>query len=149
MRVLILCTGNSARSQMAETIMRHVSHGAIQVDSAGSAPQPEIHPMARQAVLNVLELDMGRQFAKSVDRFVGEQFDCVFTVCDRAAESCPVFPGSPERIHLSFEDPAQSTGSHAERQRAFDLTARELLTRIRLWLSLPSVQQRVGSPNMS
>jgi protein-tyrosine-phosphatase len=139
--VLILCTGNSARSQMAEAILRHLGKGAIEVESAGTVPQPEIHPFARRAAQRLLGLDMPGQYPKAVDRFARQNFDYVITVCDHAAESCPVFPGHPERIHWSFEDPAGVTGTDEERQRAFDTTARELLTRVRAWLASPAVRR--------
>lgn len=135
----MLCTGNSARSQMAETMFRHLSRGAIEVVSAGSTPQPEIHPLARQAVRRLLGLEMDDQHPKSVDRFITQRFDYVITVCDRAAEACPVFPGAPERVHWSLEDPAATGGTPEERQRAFDRIAEKLHTRIRDWLSLTEV----------
>jgi arsenate reductase len=143
LRVLFLCTGNSARSQMAEAILRHVGKGAVDVESAGTLPQPDIHPMARRATKKLLDLDMDGQYPKTLDRFLGQDFDYVITVCDRAAESCPVFPGDPERIHWSFEDPAAVIGTDDEKQRAFDTTATQLLSRIRLWLSLPALRNRL------
>jgi protein-tyrosine-phosphatase len=143
--VLFLCTGNSARSQMAEAILRHESRGAIDVESAGSAPQPDIHPMARRAVKTLLSLDMEGQHPKRLDQFLGRHFDYVITVCDRAAETCPVFPGDPERLHWSYEDPAQAQGDDAAQQRAFDQTAKALLSRIRLWTCLPAIQREVRS----
>jgi arsenate reductase len=143
LRVLFLCTGNSARSQMAEAILRHIGKGAIEVESAGTLPRPDIHPMARRAAKKLLDLDMQGQYPKTLDRFLGQDFDYVITVCDRAAETCPVFPGDPERIHWSFEDPAAVTGTDDERQRAFDTTATHLLARIRLWLSLPALRSRL------
>jgi protein-tyrosine-phosphatase len=141
--VLILCTGNSARSQLAEAILRHVAGGAVHVESAGTAPQPEIHPLARRAAQLVLDLDMEGQHPKSVDRFLGQPFDYVITVCDRAAESCPAFPGAAERIHWSVDDPAAAEGDDDQRQRAFDATARELVARIEQWLALPAIRRRV------
>ncbi len=143
LRVLILCTGNSARSQMAEAILRHVGKGAIAVESAGTRPQPDIHPMARRAVKKLFDLDMDGQYPKTLDRFIGQDFDYVITVCDRAAESCPLFPGNPERMHWSFEDPASVGGTDEKKQRAFDMTATQLFSRIRLWLSLPALRQRL------
>jgi arsenate reductase len=143
LRVLFLCTGNSARSQMAEAILRHAGKGAIEVESAGTLPQPDIHPMARRAAKTLLDLDMDGQYPKMLDRFLGQDFDYVITVCDRAAESCPVFPGDPERIHWSLEDPAAVVGTDDEKQRAFDTTATQLLSRIRLWLSLPDLRDRL------
>lgn len=143
--VLFLCTGNSARSQMAEAILRHLSHDGVDVHSAGTAPQPDIHPMARRAVKTLLNLDMRGQQPKTLERFLDRDFDYVITVCDRAAETCPVFPGDPERIHWSFEDPAAAVGSDEERQRAFDSTATQLLSRLRLWMSLPDIRARIES----
>lgn len=145
LRVLFLCTGNSARSQIAEAVLRHMGKGAIDVESAGTVPQPDIHPLARRAAKTLLDLDMEGQHPKTLDRFLGQHFDYVITVCDRAAESCPVFPGDPERIHWSFEDPAAVVGTDDERQRAFDVVAKQLVSRIRLWLSLPALQARVTS----
>jgi protein-tyrosine-phosphatase len=139
LRVLFLCTGNSARSQMAEAILRHLGKGAIEVESAGTRPQPEIHPMARDAVRKLLDSDMAGQYPKAIDRFVKQRFDYVITVCDHAAETCPVFPGGAHRIHWSFEDPA-AIGSDEKRQGAFDDTARRLLSQIRQWLSWPETQ---------
>jgi protein-tyrosine-phosphatase len=146
LRVLILCTGNSARSQMAEALLRHLANGAIEVESAGSTPQPEIHEMARVAVGKLFALDMARQHPKPLANFLGQRFDYVITVCDRAAESCPVFPGAPERIHWSCDDPAAVVGSDTIKQRAFDVVAGELVRRIRLWLSLPAVSRRLNVP---
>ena len=141
--VLFLCTGNSARSQMAEAILRALSQDRIEVASAGTAPQVEIHPMARQAVRTLLNLDMAGQHPKRLDRFLDRDFDYVITVCDRAAETCPVFPGDPERIHWSYEDPAAVVGTEEEQQRAFDTTAKQMLARMRTWLALPSLRSRV------
>jgi ArsR family transcriptional regulator, arsenate/arsenite/antimonite-responsive transcriptional repressor / arsenate reductase (thioredoxin) len=143
LRVLFLCTENSARSQMAEAILRQMTHGAFDVASAGSAPGPEIHPMAVNALAK-LGISVIGQRPKPLQRFLDEEFDYVITVCDRSAERCPVFPGDPERIHWSFDDPAAVTGSDEERQRAFNTTASQMVSRIRIWLSLPSVGGRVG-----
>src|SRR4026207_1429173 len=140
MRVLCLCTGNSARSQMAETILRQITRGRIDVFSAGTAPQSEIHPMARQAIRTLLTVEMEGQFPKDLRDFEGEQFDYVITVCDRAAEQCPVFTDDPERIHWGFEDPAAVQGNDVEKQRAFGLVARQIVARIRTWMCLPVVR---------
>jgi protein-tyrosine-phosphatase len=103
--VLFVCTGNSARSQMAEALLRHLSRNRIDVSSAGSTPQAEIHPMARTILESKFGIDTGDLHPKSLNQFLDRPFDYVITVCDRAAESCPVFPGDPERIHWSFETP--------------------------------------------
>ena len=125
---------------MAETILRALSHGRIDVESAGSAPQPEIHPMARQAIRNLLHVEMIGQRPKSMHQFLHEHFDYIISVCDRAAELCPMFPDDPERIRWSFEDPAAAEGADAEKQRAFDTVARQLVGRIRIWMCLPKVR---------
>jgi ArsR family transcriptional regulator, arsenate/arsenite/antimonite-responsive transcriptional repressor / arsenate reductase (thioredoxin) len=144
LRVLFLCTGNSARSQMAETLLRSMTGGNVQVISAGSSPRPEIHPLARAAVSDLFGLGMEGQYPKPLERFLGQQLDYVISVCDRANASCPVFPGDTERIHWSFEDPAEVEGGEESKRRAFEQTARDIATRLRLWLSLPAVSSRVG-----
>jgi ArsR family transcriptional regulator, arsenate/arsenite/antimonite-responsive transcriptional repressor / arsenate reductase (thioredoxin) len=143
LRVLFLCTGNSARSQVGEALLRHISRGRVEVFSAGSQPRPEIYPMARRAVKDLFGLDMAGQHPKPLEQFRGERFDYVITVCDRAAESCPVFPGDSKRIRWSFEDPAAVEGDDAKKRRAFEQTARDMASRIRLWMSLPVVASRV------
>ncbi len=143
--VLFLCTGNSARSQLAEAILRQMSGGKVRVESAGSAPQPEIHPMARDTARRILNTEMEGQYPKRLDQFLDQQFDYVITVCDRAADSCPTFPGDPERIHWSFEDPA-AVQDDAQRQRAFDHVAHGLVTRIRTWMALPAVKAALDAP---
>jgi arsenate reductase len=142
-RVLFLCTGNSARSQMAEALLRALSGGAIDVHSAGTHPQPDVHPMAKRTLERRYGLATGDLFPKTMDGYLGQQFDYVITVCDRAAETCPVFPGAPERIHWSFPDPAAVTGTPDEQQRAFDAVAADLAGRLRLWLSLPAIAARL------
>jgi protein-tyrosine-phosphatase len=142
LRVLFLCTGNSARSQMAEALLRQLSRDRVDVYSAGSAPQPEVHPLARATLENRFGIDTTALHPKSLNRFVDQQFDYVITVCDRAAETCPVFPGDPQRIHWSYEDPAALHDATAQR-RAFDRVATELAARIRIWLSLPDVTRRL------
>jgi arsenate reductase len=128
---------------MAEAIVRHVSRGAIEVFSAGTTPEAEIHPMARVAIRSLFNIEMTGQAPKSLDPFAGERFDYVFTVCDQAAQACPTFPGTSERIHWNFPDPVAVTGTDEERQRAFTTTATQLLTRIRLWLSLRDVARQI------
>jgi ArsR family transcriptional regulator, arsenate/arsenite/antimonite-responsive transcriptional repressor / arsenate reductase (thioredoxin) len=142
MRVLFLCTANSARSQMAEALLRDMSKGTIEVFSAGSRPAAQIHPMARATIQKMLGHDLGDQQPKSFDAFVGQPLDYVITVCDRAAEECPVFPGDPERIHWSFEDPAAVDGAEAQ-AHAFHKVATEIAARLRIWLSLPALREQV------
>jgi protein-tyrosine-phosphatase len=130
---------------MAEALLREITKGRVDVFSAGSQPRQEIHPLARKVMSSSFHLDLAAQYPKSMDRYLGESFDYVISVCDRAAESCPVFPGDPERIRWSLEDPAEVEGSEAERERAFERTAKDLMARIRIWLALPAVAARAGT----
>ncbi len=109
-RVLILCTGNSARSQMAEGLLRHMAGERFDVFSAGTNPVG-LNPNAVEAMSEV-GIDIAHNRSKSVDEFAGQQFDFVITVCDRAKESCPVFPGTGERLHYAFADPAAEPPPH-------------------------------------
>lgn len=132
-RVLVLCSGNSARSQMAEGILRWLSKGQMEVHSAGTHPS-KVNPFAI-AAMKEMGVDIAGHRSKSVDEFVGQRFDAVITVCDRANESCPIFPGTPERIHFSFEDPAAVEGTDEEKLRAFRRVREELIQRLRHYLS--------------
>jgi len=105
-RVLFLCTGNSARSQMAEGLLRHIAGDQFEVFSAGTRPAG-LNPNAVTAMAEI-GIDIAGSRSKSVDEFAGQQFDYVFTVCDNAKESCPLFPGGGRRLHQSFEDPASA-----------------------------------------
>jgi arsenate reductase len=127
---------------MAEAILRHLTRGMAYVASAGTRPQPEIHPMARETVARLFGLNMSGQFPKRVNQFVGRSFDYVITVCDHAAETCPVFPGETKRIHWSFEDPA--AGDDADRRQRFERIAREIHERFTEWLSLPDVREQLA-----
>lgn len=123
-RVLILCTGNSARSQMAEGLLRHDAGERFEVDSAGTKPG-SVRPEAI-AVMNELGIDISGHRSKSVEEFAGQKFDYVITVCDGARESCPIFFGTANRLHHSFEDPAAVSGSTEERLGLFRLIRDEL-----------------------
>jgi len=116
-RVLILCTGNSARSQMAEGLLRSAGGNRFEVFSAGTKPGI-VRPEAI-AVMSELGIDISTHRSKHVREFEGQPFDYVITVCDDAKESCPIFPGETERIHWSFPDPAAVEGSDMERLAAF------------------------------
>jgi len=126
-RVLILCTGNSARSQMAEGLLRH--DAGFEVESAGTKPSI-VRPEAI-AVMDELGIDISGHRSKSVDEFAGHDFDTVITVCDNARESCPVYFGKAQKLHESFEDPAAIEGSEEERLAAFRLVRDQL----RAWLT--------------
>jgi len=128
-RVLFLCTHNSARSQMAEAILRRLAGERYEVASAGTEPS-QVHPLAIETMAR-RQVDIRGHRSKPMSELVGEDFDYVITVCDHADEACPVFPGAPRRIHWSIPDPAAVTGSRDVRLAAFDRAASELLTRIR------------------
>ncbi len=128
MRVLILCTGNSARSQMAEGLLRHDAGNAFEVFSAGTKPT-EVRPEAI-AVMREAGIDISGHRSKSVDEFAGQDFDYVITVCDNAKQSCPIYPAKTKRIHWSIEDPAAVQGSEEERLAAFRRIRDELRSRL-------------------
>lgn len=117
MRILVLCTGNSARSQMAEGLLRHEAGAGHQVFSAGTKPS-SVRPEAIK-VMSELGIDISGHRSKSIEVFAGQAFDYVITVCDNARDNCPVFPGGTIRLHWSLEDPAAVEGSEGERLAAF------------------------------
>jgi arsenate reductase (thioredoxin) len=125
-RVLILCTGNSARSQMAEGLLRHDAGERFDVESAGTRPGT-VRPEAI-AAMKELGIDISWHRSKHVDEFEGQRFDYVITVCDNAKESCPVFFGAAERLHHSFDDPAALNGSEEVRMALFRRVRSELRT---------------------
>lgn len=131
-RVLILCTGNSARSQMAEGLLREIGGGRFEVYSAGTHPA-SVRAEAVEAMREV-GIDISGQRSKSVDEFAGREFDYVFTVCDKAREECPVFPGRTRRVHWSFEDPAEAAGEWAERLAVFRRVRERIGARLREWV---------------
>jgi arsenate reductase len=118
-RVLILCTGNSARSQMAEAIINTRRAGQWLAFSAGTQPAKRVHPLAIRA-LEAIGIAHHEGLPKPIEQFIGQPFDLVITVCDDAAESCPMWGGQGERVHLGFPDPAAVTGSEAEQYAAFE-----------------------------
>ena len=130
-RVLVLCTGNSARSQMAEGLLRELGGGRFEVHSAGTRPVG-VRPEAVEAMREV-GIDISGQRSKSVEEFAGRHFDAVITVCDNARESCPVFPGRVERVHWGFEDPAAAVGDWDARLSVFRRVRDEIDARLREW----------------
>lgn len=130
-RILVLCTGNSARSQMAEGLLRQAVGGRYEVHSAGTVPS-RVRPEAI-AAMRELGIDISGQRSKHVSEFLGLEFRYVITVCDRAAETCPVFPGRAERIHWSFPDPAAVEGDEAARLEAFRRIRDEIAARVKEW----------------
>ena len=131
-RVLILCTGNSARSQMAEGLLRTLSGGAIVVESAGTAPS-QVHPLAVRALAE-RGIDITQQRSKHLNEFLDLPFDVVITVCDQAAQACPLFPGKAERIHWSFPDPAAVQGTEEDRLASFRTVRTAIEERLSAWL---------------
>lgn len=139
LRVLFLCTRNAARSQIAEAVMTsrlaRQRSPRFEVASAGSAPGDAVHPLAIEA-LAAAGIDWRGRRPKGLDAVDHERWDLVITVCDRARESCPVFPGRPAFAHWGMDDPSDVVGNHATRLRAFRETVTELSRRIDLLLSL-------------
>jgi arsenate reductase len=137
-KVLFLCTGNSARSQMAEALLRNYAGERFEVFSAGLEPKA-INPLTIQ-VMEELGLDLSRHTSKDLKTFIGKtSFDYMITVCGRAEESCPIFPGMGARLHWDIDDPSKFLGSPAERLAKFRAIRDQLDQKIRLWLS----QQRI------
>ena len=128
-RVLFVCTGNSARSQMAESVLRQIGRGDFETFSAGTDPRG-VNPLTVRALANA-GIDVTGARSKSVTEFLGQSFDYVVTVCDRARESCPVFPGGAESLHWGFDDPAEATGSESERLAVFERVLGEISARLR------------------
>lgn len=128
LRVLFLCTHNSARSQIAEALLHTKSHAQIKAFSAGTDPI-SVNPLTKQ-VMKDLGIDIQGQIAKGLDQFQNEPFDYIVTVCDRARELCPLFPGNPTKIHWSIADPTAVHGSQEEQYRAFRQTAKEMSERV-------------------
>jgi arsenate reductase len=127
-KVLFLCTHNSARSQIAEGLLRHLAGDRFEVMSAGTEAT-HVRLLAIRA-MDELGIDISDQESKTLNRYLGDTFDYVITVCDDANETCPVFPGARRRLHWSFEDPAQATGSEEERLRVFQSVRDEIRERI-------------------
>lgn len=149
-KVLFLCIGNSCRSQMAEGLLRYFGNGKFEVFSAGVKPS-FVHPLTIK-VMNELGIDISNQKSKCVDEFIEQNFDYVITVCDNAKESCPHFPGQVKRIHWSFQDPADATGSEEEKLKVFRKVRDEIMEHIlvfiqqfKLWFSILSKDARYFS----
>jgi len=131
-KVLIVCTGNSARSQMAEGLLRHEGGDRFEVFSAGTKPT-QVRPEAI-AVMDEIRIDISHHRSKSVDEFMGQPLDFVITVCNSAKETCPVFPGNVNRLHWPFDDPAEVEGSDEVRKAAFRRIRDQIHGRIMVFL---------------
>jgi arsenate reductase len=129
LRVLILCTGNSARSQIAQALLEQLGGADFSVESAGTIPKG-VHPSTIR-VLAEIGIDWSAARSKPVTEFLDHEFDYVITVCDRARQSCPIFPGRYESIHWDLEDPAEVEGTADEQLAAFRRTRLELTERLR------------------
>ena len=134
-RILVLCTGNSARSQMGEGLFRAEGRGHCEVFSAGTRPG-FVHPLAI-AAMRELGIDISGHRSKSVDEYSGQAFDCIVTVCDNARDACPVFPGGAQRLHWSLEDPAAAQGDEAERLAAFRRIRDQIHERVKAFFEQP------------
>ncbi len=127
-RVLFICTHNSARSQMAEGLLRYLVGDRFDVFSAGTEAT-EVRPQAMR-VMREIGIDIANQYSKTLDRYVQEPFDMVITVCDSAAETCPIFRGAVQRRHWSFEDPSKAAGSEDEQLAVYRRVRNEIRARI-------------------
>lgn len=135
-RVLVLCTGNSARSQIAEAILATRGAGRIEAGSAGSHPAPRVNPFA-VATLKAHRILWEGKVPKTIDEVAATRWDLLITVCDHANESCPLFPGDPARVHWGMPDPAAVAGSDAVKAAAFEETYHELDRRVESLLMAP------------
>jgi arsenate reductase len=142
-RVLFLCTHNSARSQMAEGLLRHLAGDRFEVASAGTEAT-RVHPLAIRAMREV-GIDLGPHRSKTLDGLLGDPWDYVITVCDSANERCPLFPGRTARIHWSFEDPSRATGDEDQRLDTFRRIRDEIQARLEDWLAATRVTTRLAT----
>jgi arsenate reductase len=140
-RVLFVCTGNSARSQIAEALLRDFGGADFQTFSAGTEPKG-VNPHAVR-VLDEIGIDWSAAHSKSVTEYLGSQFDYVVTVCDRARQTCPIFPGSHNTLHWDLADPAEAEGTDEQKLEAFRRTRTEVATRLRPFVELAR-QARLG-----
>ena len=139
-RVLVLCTHNSARSQMAEGLLRALAADRVEVASAGTEAT-RVHPLAIRA-MDEVGIDLRGHSSKTVDRFATEPWDFVITVCDAASERCPIFPGRTTRVHWSFEDPSAAEGSDEERLAVFRRVRDAIATCLRRWVTEQAIGRR-------
>ena len=134
-KVLVLCTGNSCRSQMAEGLFRELGNGQWESFSAGSNPSGYVHPLAIE-VMKDRGIDISDGVSKHVDQFNGQTFDLVVTVCDNAKEACPIFAGAKDQRHWPFDDPADAVGTDEEKRHVFSRVRDEIESKIAGYLYL-------------
>jgi arsenate reductase len=139
-KVLFLCTGNSARSQMAEGYLRHVAGDEFEPLSAGIEPKG-LNPLAVDA-MNEIGIDISRQTSKDVREFLGQAIPYVITVCDNAKARCPIFPRTYQFLHWSLDDPAEAAGSHDEKLAVFRRVRDEIAQRIQQELLTPAASKK-------
>ena len=144
MRVLFVCTGNSARSIMAEALLRQHGKDRFEVFSAGTDPRG-VNPLTLR-VLGDAGIDASWARSKSVQEFIGQPFDYVITVCDQAREACPVFPGAQESLHWGYDDPAEATGTDEERLAVFRRVFTAIGERVQLFSTVTTTAARDGQP---
>jgi len=140
-RVLFLCTGNSVRSQMAEHLLRALGGDRFEVFSAGIQPRG-VHPLTIE-VLAEAGIDVSQAESKHLTQFLNQQFDYIITVCDKARDQCPTFPGDGRNIHWSFDDPAAASGGKDKQIKAFRRIYNELSNRLRIWIAAVDKQEKV------
>jgi arsenate reductase len=136
-RVLILCTGNSARSIIGEYLLRQKGAGRFEVKSAGARPSGTVHPLAVWVLWEKYAIDASGARSKSWDEFKGDPFDFIITVCDNAREACPVWPGKPVLAHWGSPDPAALEGTEEQRRWIFVQVASQIARRVELLCALP------------
>jgi protein-tyrosine-phosphatase/DNA-binding transcriptional ArsR family regulator len=129
--VLFVCTGNSARSPIAEALLRHHTAGCVHVTSAGSRPKPSLHPNTVRVLRETFDIDVSGQHPRQLDAVAGRRFDHVITLCDKAREACPEFAHQPRRVHWSIPDPAAAGDTDQASYLAFERTAADVDTRVR------------------
>jgi arsenate reductase len=128
-QVLFICTGNSARSQMAEGLLRRKAGNIADVYSGGTEPAEDVHPLAKEVMIEN-GIDPSGHRPKGLDQYLDKEFDIAVTMCDRARQSCPIFPGKSKILHWNLDDPAAVKGSKCERLAAFRKTFAELSDRV-------------------
>jgi len=141
-KVLILCTGNSARSVLGEYLLREKGKGRFEVHSAGSHPTGRVNPLAVRTLREKYGIDATAARSKSWDEFKAVKFDFVITVCDNAKEACPIWPGQPIVAHWGSPDPASATGTEEEKYRCFVDVASQIARRVDLFCAFPDEKLR-------
>jgi arsenate reductase len=137
LRILVLCTGNSCRSQITEGYFRHYGGDRVEVYSAGLEPKG-VSPRAIQ-VMKEVGVDISKHTSDHLSKYIGQSFEYVITVCDNAATNCPVFPGAGRKLHWPFEDPADATGTEDQVLAVFRRIRDEISTKVRNWLEASSL----------